>query len=78
MSELLTGKPLFPGKDEPQQMALIIDKCGAPKESTWPNVSNLRFYSDYVKNSCSESKLHHYFKDQHLYLNYYLLHQAVR
>jgi hypothetical protein len=29
----MTGKPLLPGKDEAQQIAMIIDKCGDPIET---------------------------------------------
>lgn len=46
-AELLTGKPLLPGKDEAQQMEFIFDKCGTPSEVDWPGVSNLRHFNLY-------------------------------
>ncbi len=47
-AELLTGKPIFPGKDEAQQMAFIFDKCGDPNEADWPGVSNLTLFKQFV------------------------------
>ncbi|KAL4442464.1 hypothetical protein ABPG77_005048 [Micractinium sp. CCAP 211/92] len=39
MFELLTGKPLFPGKDESDQMDKIFAIVGAPTEATMPGCS---------------------------------------
>lgn len=36
MFELLTGKPLFPGRDEPDQMEKIFNTMGRPTEATMP------------------------------------------
>lgn len=35
--ELLTKRPLFPGKDEPEQIELIFRVLGSPTNETWPN-----------------------------------------
>ncbi|KAG2489155.1 hypothetical protein HYH03_012381 [Edaphochlamys debaryana] len=40
-AELLTGKPLFPGKDDLDQMDKIFQIMGAPTEHTWPGVTTL-------------------------------------
>lgn len=36
LAELLTRKPLFPGKDESEQLDLIFQVMGAPTDRTWP------------------------------------------
>ncbi|XP_043720293.1 cyclin-dependent kinase C-2-like isoform X2 [Telopea speciosissima] len=41
-AELLHGKPIFPGKDEPEQLNKIFELCGAPDESNWPMKRRLR------------------------------------
>ncbi|GFR45407.1 hypothetical protein Agub_g6782, partial [Astrephomene gubernaculifera] len=47
-AELLTGKPLFPGKDEMDQMDKIFQIMGAPTEQAWPGVTslNLKLYKN--------------------------------
>lgn len=39
--ELLTKKPLFPGKDEAEQLELIFRVLGTPTEQTWPDWDRL-------------------------------------
>ena len=39
--ELLSNKPLLPGKSEKQMMELIIKVLGTPNEKIWPGVSSL-------------------------------------
>ncbi|PXF43835.1 Cyclin-dependent kinase C-1 [Gracilariopsis chorda] len=39
--ELLTKKPLFPGKDELEQLDLIFSVLGSPTESIWPGWQQL-------------------------------------
>ena len=34
--ELLMGKPLFPGRSEPEQLDLIFQKIGTPTNEQWP------------------------------------------
>ncbi len=36
IAELLTRKPLFPGKDEPEQLDLIFQTIGSPCDKIWP------------------------------------------
>ncbi|GFY94280.1 cyclin-dependent kinase C;1 [Actinidia rufa] len=46
-AELLHGKPIFPGKDEPEQLNKIFELCGAPDESNWPGVSKIPWYNNF-------------------------------
>ncbi|KAK1439498.1 hypothetical protein QVD17_05317 [Tagetes erecta] len=46
-AELLHGKPIFPGKDEPEQLSKIFDLCGAPDENNWPGVSKIPWYNNF-------------------------------
>jgi cyclin-dependent kinase 12/13 len=41
IAELLTRKPLFPGKDEAEQTDLIFQMLGSPSESVWPKWRDL-------------------------------------
>ncbi len=43
-AELLTTKPIFPGKDEADQMSRIVDVFGFPNEATMPGCTRLQFY----------------------------------
>lgn len=42
-AELLTKKPIFPGKNEADQLDLIYDVCGTPTEEgdVWPGFNKL-------------------------------------
>lgn len=64
LAELLTRKPLFPGKDEAEQLDLIFQVMGSPNEVTWPGWRNLpqaRLVSD---SRVYPPKLERYFKKQ--------------
>ncbi|KAF2284417.1 hypothetical protein GH714_021634 [Hevea brasiliensis] len=52
-AELLHGKPIFPGKDEPEQLNKIFELCGAPDEVNWPGVSKIPWYNNF-KNKANE------------------------
>lgn len=41
LAELLTRKPLFPGKDEAEQLDLIFQVTGTPTDETWPGWKDL-------------------------------------
>jgi serine/threonine protein kinase len=45
MGELLTKRPLFPGKNERDQMDKVFELCGTPLEAVWPGVSSLPYYN---------------------------------
>ncbi|KAK9129071.1 hypothetical protein Syun_017868 [Stephania yunnanensis] len=46
-AELLQGKPILPGKDEPEQLNKIFELCGAPDEVNWPGVSKYSWYNNF-------------------------------
>ena len=45
-AEMVTGKPLFPGDSEIDQLFKIFRVLGTPNEESWPNVSQLPDYKD--------------------------------
>jgi len=45
MAELLQKKPLFPGKNERDQMDRVFGLCGTPSEALWPGCSQLPYYN---------------------------------
>lgn len=47
MAEMFSGKPLFPGKTNEDQLHKIFKVFGTPTEQTWPRVSE---YSEYKNN----------------------------
>lgn len=48
LAELLSKRPLFPGKDETEQLELIFRGLGVPCENTWPGWRNLPL-ADFVR-----------------------------
>lgn len=42
LAELLSSKPLFPGKDEVNQLALIFGLCGSPEEGSF--LQSLKYF----------------------------------
>ncbi|KZV53755.1 cyclin-dependent kinase C-2-like [Dorcoceras hygrometricum] len=46
-AELLYGKPILPGKNEPEQLNKIFELCGTPDEVNWPGVSKIPWYSKF-------------------------------
>ncbi|KAI8059203.1 serine/threonine-protein kinase pef1 [Gongronella butleri] len=45
MAEMYTGRPLFPGTTNDDQLQRIFRMMGTPTEQTWPNVSQLPEYA---------------------------------
>lgn len=41
MAEMFTGRPLFPGQQNDDQLSRIFRLMGTPSEDTWPGVSQL-------------------------------------
>lgn len=66
-AELLHGKPIFPGKDEPEQINKIFELCGAPDEAIWPGVTKLPWYNNFKPNRPMKRRLRDYFRhfDRH-------------
>ncbi|KAL8472119.1 hypothetical protein ACS0TY_028735 [Phlomoides rotata] len=46
-AELLYGKPILPGKNEPEQLNKIFELCGTPDELSWPGVSKVPWYNEF-------------------------------
>ncbi|PSS26579.1 Cyclin-dependent kinase [Actinidia chinensis var. chinensis] len=46
-AELLHGKPILPGKNEPEQLNKIFELCGSPNEINWPGVSKIPWYNKF-------------------------------
>ncbi|KAI3706097.1 hypothetical protein L1987_76352 [Smallanthus sonchifolius] len=46
-AELLHGKPILTGKNEPEQLHKIFELCGSPDEVNWPGVSRIPWYNKY-------------------------------
>ncbi|KAK1391971.1 Protein kinase domain-containing protein [Heracleum sosnowskyi] len=46
-AELLQGKPVLPGKAEPEQLTKIFELCGTPDEINWPGVSRTPWYNKF-------------------------------
>lgn len=53
LAEMITRKPLFPGKDEAEQLELIFQVVGTPTERTWPGWRRLA-----QARMVSESRVH--------------------
>ncbi|XP_021772253.1 cyclin-dependent kinase C-2-like isoform X2 [Chenopodium quinoa] len=66
-AELLDGKPLFSGKDEPEQISKIFELCGAPDDSNWPGVTKLPWYNNFKPNRPLKRRLRDHFRllDRH-------------
>ncbi|XP_057430682.1 cyclin-dependent kinase C-2-like [Lotus japonicus] len=66
-AELLHGKPIFPGKDEPEQLNKIFELCGAPDEVNWPGVSKTPWYNQFKPSRPMKRRLREVFRhfDRH-------------
>ena len=60
-AELLLKEPLFPGKNETDQLSRIIRLLGLPTESTWPGYS--KFAKAHLKHSVHiQNNIRHHFR----------------
>ncbi|GAU21052.1 hypothetical protein TSUD_132640 [Trifolium subterraneum] len=66
-AELLHGKPIFPGKDEPEQLNKIFELCGAPDEANWPGVTKTPWYNQFKPTRPMKRRLREVFRhfDRH-------------
>lgn len=46
-AELLHGKPIMFGRNEPEQLFKIFELCGSPDEFNWPGASKLCWYNNF-------------------------------
>ena len=68
IAEMFTGKPLFMGRSDLEQLPCIMEKLGVPTEETWPKVTSMKGYKEMVEifqNKKAE------FKDLKTYLREY-------
>jgi len=68
IAEMFTGKPLFMGRSDLEQLPCIMEKLGVPTEETWPKVTSMKGYKEMVdifQNKKAE------FKDLKTYLREY-------
>ncbi|XP_057864231.2 cyclin-dependent kinase C-2 [Cryptomeria japonica] len=66
-AELLYGKPILPGKNEPEQLNKIFELCGSPDEGNWPGVSKIPWYNNFKPPRPMKRRLREVFKhfDRH-------------
>ncbi|KAL5053479.1 hypothetical protein RYX36_034161 [Vicia faba] len=60
--ELLHGKSIFPGKDEPEQLIKIFKLCGTPNEVNWPGVQETPWYNHFKPTKMMKRCLRDVFK----------------
>ncbi|GAB6020762.1 Cdc2- kinase [Chamberlinius hualienensis] len=61
LGELLSHKPLLPGRSEMQQLDLIIDLLGTPNDSIWPGFSQLPALQHFTLRQQPYNNLKHVF-----------------
>lgn len=59
-AELLTGRPIFPGKDELDQLDKIFNLLGSPTEANMPGCSKLEHYGKIPTDKYKTSRLNQY------------------
>lgn len=58
LAELLLGKPLFPGKDEADQLAKISNILGTPSEANMPGFAKLQLCAlNYSSSTLSQMQI---------------------
>uniref|UniRef100_A0A7S0X0Z2 Protein kinase domain-containing protein n=1 Tax=Chlamydomonas leiostraca TaxID=1034604 RepID=A0A7S0X0Z2_9CHLO len=76
-AELLVGKPIFPGKDEADQLDKIFQVCGTPSPATWKDVDKLPNWSAIPRGRHPENKLRKWVKDMAQKLQIPPIHDAA-
>ncbi|KAL6853923.1 hypothetical protein ACP4OV_019952 [Aristida adscensionis] len=66
-AELLNGKPILPGKNEPEQLTKIFELCGTPDEIVWPGVTKMPWYNNFKPPRPIKRRVKEFFKhfDRH-------------
>ncbi|XP_020596167.1 cyclin-dependent kinase C-2-like, partial [Phalaenopsis equestris] len=66
-AELLHGKPILPGKNEPEQLTKIFELCGTPDEVNWPGVTKMPWYNNFKPSRPTKRRVRELFKhfDRH-------------
>eukprot|EP01147_Barroeca_monosierra_P005733 gene5733-217_t len=45
-AEMVSGRPIFPGQEDTEQLRLIFELVGSPTAETWPKVAQLPLYDE--------------------------------
>ncbi|KAJ4767392.1 Cyclin dependent kinase C [Rhynchospora pubera] len=61
-AELLHGKPILPGQNDPEQLSEIFKLCGTPDESNWPGVTKIPWYNNFKPPRPMKRRLKEVFK----------------
>ncbi|GJN16677.1 hypothetical protein PR202_gb03694 [Eleusine coracana subsp. coracana] len=66
-AELLNGKPILPGKNEPEQLTKIFELCGTPDDLIWPGVTKMPWYNNFKPPRPLKRRVKEFFKhfDRH-------------
>ncbi|PWZ19040.1 Cyclin-dependent kinase C-2 [Zea mays] len=66
-AELLNGKPILPGKNEPEQLTKIFELCGTPDDTIWPGVTKMPWYNNFKPHRPLKKRVKDFFKhfDRH-------------
>ncbi|NP_001340101.1 cyclin-dependent kinase C-2 [Zea mays] len=66
-AELLNGKPILPGKNEPEQLTKIFELCGTPDDTIWPGVTKMPWYNNFKPHRPLKRRVKDFFKhfDRH-------------
>ncbi|XP_034691934.1 cyclin-dependent kinase C-1-like [Vitis riparia] len=66
-AELLYGKPILNGNNEPEQLKKIFELCGSPDENNWPGVSKIPWYNNFKPAKPLERRVREVFRtfDRH-------------
>jgi len=57
VAEMFIGKPIFPGRSDLEQLPVIFEKLGVPKNDQWPDVQQMKGYSEAVEIYNSKKKV---------------------
>ncbi|KAL5223262.1 hypothetical protein ABZP36_027975 [Zizania latifolia] len=66
-AELLNGKPILTGKNEPEQLSKIFELCGTPDELIWPGVTKMPWYNNFKPQRPMKRRVKEFYKhfDRH-------------
>jgi len=56
IAEMFIGKPIFPGRSDLEQLPVIFEKLGVPKNDDWPDVQQMKGYNEAVEIYNSKKK----------------------
>jgi len=63
LAELLAKKPIFPGRNEIDQLELIYKLCATPNEENWPGAVKLAWWETFKPQKVYKRRIREAFKD---------------